>query len=353
MKGLVLSGGKGKRLRPITHTSAKQLIPVANKPILFYGIEMLAEAGIRDVGIVVGYTREEVMETVGDGSRWGIKVTYIHQPEPLGLAHAVLVSEDFLGDEPFIMYLGDNILKQPLSELIEEFEEEKPDALILLARVPNPGDFGVAELDGKRIVRLVEKPKTPPSDYALVGVYLFSSRIFEAARNIKPSARGELEITDAIQWLIDNGFYVRAKVTSGWWKDTGKPDDLIEANRLILEDIPRNIRGEVVDSEVRGRVQIGEGTLIKDSVIKGPVVIGDNVRVVNSFIGPFTSIYHDAVIEGTEIEDSVILKGVRIKDVPGRIEGSILGNETVLLRRDRKPRSLRLVLGDHSIVELQ
>ncbi len=353
MKGLVLSGGKGQRLRPITHTSAKQLIPVANKPILFYGLEMLAEAGIEDVGIIVGYTKNEVMKAVGDGSRWGINVTYIHQPEPLGLAHAVLVAEEFLGDDPFIMYLGDNILKQPLGDLIEEFEECKPDALILLARVPNPQDFGVAELDGKRIVRLIEKPKDPPSDYALVGVYLFSPKIIEAAKHIKPSRRGELEITDAIQWLIDNGYNVRANITTGWWKDTGKPEDLIEANRLVLEDIAREIKGEVINSEILGRVKIEEGTVIKDSVIKGPVVIGRNVRIENSYIGPFTSIYHNAEIIGTEIEDSVILMGVRIKNVPGRIEGSILGNETVIMKRDRKPSSLRLVLGDHSIVELQ
>jgi len=352
MKGLILSGGKGTRLRPITHTSAKQLIPVANKPILFYGIEALKEAGIEEIGIVVGETHREIKQAVGDGKRFGIKVTYIHQPEPLGLAHAVLVSEEFLRDEPFLMYLGDNILKGGVKNVVASFEKEKPNALILLAKVPNPQDFGCAVLKEGRVEKLIEKPKEPPSDLALVGVYLFDANIFKAARAIKPSFRGELEITDAIQWLIDNGLVVKAEMTSGWWKDTGKPEDLIDANRLVLEDTERNIKGKVRGSEIVGRVRIDEGAFIENSIVRGPAVIGENSIVKNSYIGPFTSISRDVIIENTEIENSIVLTKARIQDVPGRVESSIIGKEVRIKKRDGKPKVHTFVLGDHSKVEI-
>jgi glucose-1-phosphate thymidylyltransferase len=275
MKGLILSGGKGTRLRPLTYTSAKQLVPVANKPVLFYGIEAMAQAGIRDLGIVVGETHEEIRAALGDGSRWGCRMTYIMQPEPLGLAHAVKISRDFIGDSPFVMYLGDNLLARGIRSLVEEFEAGKSDALILLTAVPNPSQFGVAELVGERVVRLEEKPPVPRSNLALVGVYMFTTSIFEAVSAIQPSARGELEITDAIQYLIDKGYTVSPHIVEGWWKDTGKLDDMLEANRLILETIERRIDGEVRGrSQLDGKVVLEAGAVVEDSVVRGPAVNG-------------------------------------------------------------------------------
>lgn len=353
MKGLILSGGKGTRLRPITYTGAKQLIPIANKPVLFYGIEAIRDAGITEVGIIVGDTREEIMQAVGNGSRWGIRVTYIHQPEPLGLAHAVKVAKDYLQDEPFVMYLGDNLVKEGITPFVREFAQVRPNAQILLARVPNPQDFGVAVLEGDRVVRLIEKPKHPPSDFALVGVYMFDAHVFEAVDAIQPSARGELEITDAIQYLVDNGYQVRSHVISGWWKDTGTLDAILEANRILLEHIERDVRADVdTCSHLHGRVAIGEGTRVRNSVVRGPVIIGSNCLIENAYIGPFTSIADNVKVIASEIEHSVILEGCCILNVGSRVEDSLLGRDVTVCRDESKPRAVRLMLGDHSQVKL-
>ncbi len=313
MKALILSGGKGNRLRPITYTSAKQLVPVANKPVLFYAIESLIDAGITDIGIVVGQTKDEVMAAVGDGSRWGAKVTYIEQAEPLGLAHAVLISEPFIGTDKFVLFLGDNFLRGGIRSFVDQFADEiatdPANALIILTKVANPSEMGVAVLDGDRIVRLVEKPKVPPSDLAIVGIYLFDSNIFDAARAIKPSWRNELEITDAIQYLVDNKLDVRAQVITDRWIDTGKKDDMLVVNRVILADLKRRVDGTVSEnSEIVGEVVIEAGAEIVDSVIRGPAIIGANSRIVNSYVGPFTSVYHDVIIENSEIENSIVLE---------------------------------------------
>src|SRR6476646_11767590 len=302
MKGLILSGGKGTRLRPLTYTSAKQLGPVANKPVLFYGIEALAAAGIRDIGIVVGDTEPEIRAAVGDGSRWNIKVTYIPQDAPRGLAHAVLISEPFIGGDPFVMYLGDNLLNKGITGFVEEFVREAPAAQILLTRVPDPQMFGVAELVDGRVVRLVEKPKEPKSDLALVGVYMFSPAVFDSVKRIRPSFRNELEITDAIQDLIDRGLAVRPHIVDGWWKDTGKLEDMLEANRLILETFDRKVDGSVdAYSRIEGKVIVEAGATIEKSVVRGPVIIGAGAKIVNAYVGPFTSIMSDAEVRDSEI----------------------------------------------------
>ncbi|MFB0526407.1 MAG: glucose-1-phosphate thymidylyltransferase, partial [bacterium] len=289
MKALILSGGRGTRLRPITHTSAKQLLPVANKPILFYGIEAVKEAGIKNVGIVVGETKNEIKNAVGRGNKWGINITYVEQEAPLGLAHAIKISQDFIRDDNFVMYLGDNLIKDGITSLVKEFEKTRPNAQILLARVPHPEQFGVVELKGRKVLRLVEKPKRPKSDLALVGVYMFDKNIFKAVNNIKPSWRNELEITDAIQYLIDHNFTVRPHIITGWWKDTGKLEDILEANRILLDDLKTHVKGKVdKESELFGKVRIEKGAEIRKSVIRGPVIIGENSRIVNSYIGPFT-----------------------------------------------------------------
>jgi len=367
VKGLILSGGAGTRLRPITHTSAKQLVPVANKPILFYGIEDMADAGIKEIGIIVGGTRDEITQAVGDGSRWGVEVTYIPQDEPLGLAHCVLIASDFLGDDDFVMYLGDNMLQQGLAGFAKRFDAEKarsalprlgeegksPSAQILLAKVDDPRQFGVAELGGDgEVLRLVEKPVEPPSDLALVGVYLFDRAIHEAVRAIEPSWRGELEITDAIQWLIDHGHRVNHEVLEGWWLDTGKKDPLLQCNRLVLETIEPLIQGTVDGtSSIEGRVVIEEGAQIVNSRILGPAIVGERTRVVNSYVGPFSSIAADCEIVDAEMENSVVLQRSSIVDVP-RLTDSLIGREVEVSRSDRRPRALRLMLGDHSVVEL-
>jgi glucose-1-phosphate thymidylyltransferase len=355
VKALILAGGAGTRLRPITHTGAKQLVPVANKPILFYGLEDMAEAGIVDVGIIVGDTREEIRAAVGDGSRWGLRVTYIDQDAPLGLAHCVLIARDWLGDDDFVMYLGDNLLRSGVRSFVEEFERERGTARaqILLARVPDPQRFGVAELnDTGEVVRLVEKPPDPPSDLALVGVYLFDPTIHEAVRAIRPSPRGELEITDAIQWLIDQGHRVRKQVVDGWWKDTGTLDALLESNRLILETLDQLVEGNVdADSKIEGRVVIQPGAEIVRSTVRGPAIVGEGTRVIDSFIGPFTSIYYGCEVVNSEIEHAVVLEQSRIVDIP-RIEDSLIGKEVEVIRSGARPRANRLMLGDHSRVDL-
>ncbi|MBC7327608.1 glucose-1-phosphate thymidylyltransferase [bacterium] len=352
MKGLILSGGKGTRMRPLTYTAAKQLLPVANKPVLFYTIEMMLEAGIRDIGIVVGETKGEIIKAVGNGSRWGIKITYIEQETPAGLAHAVKVSRHFLGDEPFVMLLGDNIIKAGIKDFVEEFVKVKPDALILLSPIKNPERFGVAVIENGKIVRLLEKPFPPPSNLALVGCYIFNKNIFSACSEIKPSQRGELEITDAIQWLIDRGYDVRYHIIKGWWKDTGMADDLLEANRLILEEIEEDIRGEIDDlTKIMGKVKIGIGSKIINSVLRGPLVIGENCMIENSYIGPFTSIGNAVYIKETEIEHSIILDNCKIH-LQGRIEDTILGRGVVVRKVDRRPLSYKFIVGDQSIIEV-
>jgi glucose-1-phosphate thymidylyltransferase len=356
MKGLILSGGKGTRLRPLTFTQAKQLVPVANKPVLFYGIEALVEAGIREIGIVVGDTKEEIKAAVGDGSRWGVgvRVTYLEQPEPLGLAHAVLVGEGFLGREPFVMYLGDNILKSGITSLVENFTRNKPNALILLTEVPNPQMFGVAELRAGKVVRLVEKPREPRSNLALVGVYLFDHHIFEAAKAIRPSWRNELEITDAIQYLVEHGYEVHPHLVTGWWKDTGKIEDILEANRLILETLTGRVEGEVDrDSKVNGAVVVEKGVVIRASTIRGPAIIGEGTEIIESYIGPFTSIQNRCRIVRTEIEHSIVLEGSQILDIGSRVDESLIGREVRIFKCPPKPSVYRFVVGDKSEIGIK
>jgi len=356
MKGLILSGGKGTRLRPLTFTQAKQLVPVANKPVLFYGIEALVGAGIRDIGIIVGETRNEIQEAAGDGSRWGpdVRITYIDQPEPLGLAHAVLIAEPFLRGEPFVMYLGDNILKSGIISLVREFEERRPNALILLTPVANPQMFGVAELRDNQVVRLVEKPKEPASNLALVGVYMFDAHIFEAVKAIKPSWRNELEITDAIQYLVERGYDVQPHLVSGWWKDTGKIEDILEANRLILETIEGAVEGMVDEaSKVSGAVVIEAGAVVRTSTIRGPAIIGAGTEIVDSYIGPFTSIQKRCRIVGTEIEHSIVLEGSEILDIGSRIDESLIGRDVRIHKCPPKPLAYRFLVGDKSEIGLK
>ena len=348
MKGLVLSGGAGTRLRPITHTSAKQLVPVANKPVLFYGLEAMRAAGIDDVGIVVGETRAEIEAAVGDGSRFGLRVTYLPQEAPLGLAHAVLIAEEFLGDSPFVMYLGDNLLKEGIAPFVREFERSEPDALILLQQVKDPSSYGIAELQDGRVVQLVEKPAKPRSDLALVGVYLFTPAVFESVKAIAPSARGELEITDAIQHMIDRGLRVEPHTVTGWWKDTGKLDDMLEANRLILSTIEGDVKGEVVESTIEGAVQIGEGSLIERCTIRGPAVIGAGCRLSDTFVGPYTAISDGVVVEQAEIEHSIILANSRICRLGARMADSLIGRDCVIAHSEALPVAYRFMVGDSS-----
>jgi len=353
MKGLILSGGRGTRLRPLTYTSAKQLIPVANRPILFYGIEAIRDSGIREIGIVVGDTHAEIKAAVGDGRRFGVKVTYIHQPAPLGLAHAVLTAEKYLAGNSFVMYLGDNLLKSGIKTLVDEFRRKKPHAMILLAHVPNPSQFGVAELKDGRVKRLTEKPKKPKTDLALVGVYLFDRNVFQAAKAIRPSLRGELEITDAIQWLVDHDFRVLPQVVDGWWKDTGRVEDILEANRMVLDTLETRIEGRVDQaSRVEFKVVIEKGAQIRRSVIRGPAIIGENAKVTDSYIGPFTSIDRGCVVERAEIEHSILLAGSTLCNIPQRIEDSLVGRNVVIARGSHRPAVLRFVVGDASQVEL-
>ncbi len=351
IKALILAGGKGTRLRPITHTSAKQLVPVANKPILFYGIEAIRDAGITEVGIIVGDTAEEVRAAVGDGSALGVRVTYIPQDAPLGLAHAVKIARDFMQDDPFVMYLGDNLLSGGITGFVSEFRNGNYDAQILLTRVKNPGDFGVAELDGDRVVGLEEKPKKPKSDYALVGVYMFTPTIFEATEKIKPSRRGELEITDAIQFLIENGYVVNSHIVDGWWKDTGKLEDMLDANRMILMGMAQPERVETrqhEDSELHGDVHLAEDVVVRGSVLRGPCIIGAGSHIVNAYVGPFTSIGGGSRVENSEIENSIVLENATIRDIGSRLSDSLIGRNVTVQRCDTLPRAYRLMVGDNS-----
>jgi glucose-1-phosphate thymidylyltransferase len=322
--------------------------------VLFYGIEAMAQAGIHDVGIVVGDTQEVIRQAVGDGSQWGVKVTYIPQDAPRGLAHAVGISQPFIGDSPFVMYLGDNLLNKGLRPFVEQFWTDKPAAQILLAKVPDPQQFGVAELHNGKVVRLVEKPKEPKSDLALVGVYLFGSEVFESVARIKPSFRDELEITDAIQDLIDRGFVVRPQIVDGWWKDTGKLEDMLEANRLILDTLERRISGDVdAMSRIEGKVVVEEGAVVRHSVIRGPAIIGARARLLNYYVGPFTSIMRDVEVRDAEIEHSIVLEGSRIHDIGTRIEDSLIGKNVRVHRVPAKPRAYRFMLGDNSEVGIR
>lgn len=352
MKALVLSGGKGTRLRPITYTSAKQLVPVANKPVLFRVIETIRAAGIDDIGIVIGDTGSEIRRAVGNGRRWDAQITYIEQLEPLGLAHAVKVSRDFLQDERFVMFLGDNCIQGGIAPLVEQFGRGESSAQVVLKQVSDPRQFGVAECDDDgRIVRLVEKPREPRSNLALVGIYMFDAHIWQAVEAIRPSFRGELEITDALQWLIDHDHLVYPYVHAGWWIDTGKKDDLLEANRLMLDELPASVGGYVDrDSHLIGKVIIEPGAEIINSTLRGPAIIGEQTRVVNAYVGPFTSIYHNCVIEASEIEHSIVLEHCRIIDLPHRLEDSLIGRNVEIGRSTLKPRAYRLMLGDNSSV---
>ncbi|MDA8196090.1 MAG: glucose-1-phosphate thymidylyltransferase [Actinomycetota bacterium] len=355
LKGLILAGGTGSRLRPITHTSAKQLVPIANRPILFYALDSLVDAGVREVGIIVGDTRAEVMAAIGDGSAFGLKVTYIPQDKPLGLAHCVKIARDFLGDDPFVMYLGDNLIKDGIVEFADAFRDRESGTVaeILLARVADPHRFGVAVLDDEgRVVDLVEKPTVPPSDLALVGVYFFDKTIHEAVDAIEPSARGELEITDAIAHLITSGKKVGSRETLGYWKDLGQPEALLEGNRLMLENVASTIKGSV-DSEsiIEGKVSIQEGATIVNSKLRGPLVVGKNAKVIDSFIGPFTAIGDDCSVVSTEVSNSILLEGSSIEAID-RVEGSIVGKNAQIRRRLTLPKSTRVVVGDNSTVEI-
>jgi len=353
LKGLILSGGAGTRLRPITHTSAKQLVPVANKPVLFYGIEALVAAGVTEIGIVIApVTGDEIRAAVGDGSALGAQVTYIPQAEPLGLAHAVLTAEEFLGDDSFVMYLGDNLLRDGITGLVEAFRRNEPDALILLTQVLDPERYGVAELDGERIVRLVEKPSEPPSDLALVGVYMFTPEVLRSAKAIEPSARGELEITDTIQHLIDTGHTVEHHRVKGWWKDTGQLADMLEANRLVLEDLEPRIDGELVDSKVEGRVVVEAGARLERSTVRGPAVVGRDSIVADSYIGPYTAIASRCEVLRSEVEHSILLAGASVRDLPSRMEASLLGRDVRITRANGLPKTLRMMVGDASELTL-
>ncbi|MEM7345471.1 MAG: glucose-1-phosphate thymidylyltransferase [Chloroflexota bacterium] len=350
MKGLILSGGKGTRLYPLTYTSAKQLIPVANKPVLFRVIEAIRDAGITEIGIVVGDTANEIERAVGSGGQWGVKITYIPQDAPLGLAHAVKISEDFLGKDRFVMFLGDNVIQGGISPLISQFAESDYNSQIVLTRVDAPEQYGVAELDSnQKIVRLIEKPKDPPSNLALVGIYMFDSHIFEAVKAIKPSWRGELEITDAIQWLVDQKYDVHPYIHRGWWIDTGRPDEMLEANSLVLEELTPQVKGYIDrDSEVDSRVTVEQGAEIINSVIRGPAIIGKDTRIVNAYVGPFTSIYHHCLIENAEISRSIVLEHSQIRNINRRIEDSLIGRHVVVHRSPIRPRAYKFTLGDHS-----
>ena len=353
MKGLILSGGKGTRLRPLTYTSAKQLVPIANKPVLFYGVEAIVAAGIRDIGVVVGDTKDEIRAALGDGSRFGARVTYIEQDAPRGLAHAVLISEAFLRGEPFVMYLGDNVIAEGITALVDDYRRIGCNSQILLAKVPNPSQFGVAELENGRVVRLTEKPKQPKSDLALVGVYMFDDSIWDAVRAIRPSARQELEITDAIQWLVDHGKSVHPHLVTGWWKDTGKVEDMLEANRIILDTFAASgADGADAASRVEGKVVLERGARLERSTVRGPAIIGAGAEIRDAYVGPYTSIGADCRIDRCEIENSIVLEGSRLERIPMRIADSLIGKNVRIHPGLERPRVHRFLVGDNSDIGL-
>ena len=352
LKALLLAGGEGTRLRPITHTQSKQLIPVANKPMLFYGLEAIAAAGIREVGIIVGDTHEEIRGAVGDGSRWGLRATYVRQEAPLGLAHAVLSAREFLSGGPFLMYLGDNLVREGLVEFVREFEEHRPDAQIFVVKVEDPERFGVVVLEGESVRRLVEKPREHISDLALAGVYIFTPAIFDAAAAVRPSWRGELEITDAIQWLVDHGYSVRSKQITGWWKDTGKLEDLLEANRFVLEDQEHSVEGDVDEaSHVLGPVRIEAGAVVRESVVRGPAAIAAGCTIDRSVIDPFTSVFEGTTIVESDIGNSIVMGDCRIEGVR-RVRDSLVGRNVRIARSDGSPAAMQLMVGDNCAITM-
>ncbi len=353
MKALITSGGKGTRLRPITHTQNKHLIPIANKPILHYAIEAVVEAGIKEIGIVINADNQDVPEAIGNGDRWGVNIRFIPQEAPLGLAHVVKIAQDFIGDEPFIFYLGDNMVVGGVKRFIEKFKSDGCNCHLTLAKVKDPTRFGVPEIEGDRIISVEEKPARPKSEYAVAGIYIYDKTIFEAVNSIKPSARGELEISDAHQYLLDHGYRVTFSEITGWWKDTGKPEDMLEANRLVLSNLEGESLGEVDRSSlVAGKVILQKGARVINSHIRGPVIIGENSVVENSYIGPYTSIYHHTVVKNSEIEFSIVMDHCRIENVGIRIESSILGSDVEIVRAKGMPRTHRFILGNQSMVEL-
>jgi len=358
MKALITAGGKGTRLRPITHTNNKHLIPIANKPMIYYAIEAVVEAGIKDIGIIINPdTGNEIKEALGKGEKWGVNISYIVQESPIGLAHVVKVSENFIQDEPFIFYLGDNVIVGGIKRFLDEFRISGNNCQLVLAKVKDPQRFGVPEIKNGKIIRVEEKPKIPKSSFAVTGIYFYDSHIFEAVNSIQPGFRGELEISDAHQYLIDKGYKVGYSEITGWGKDTGKPEDLLEANRLVLEQVVNHgessIEGEIdKESEINGKVIVEEGAKILKSCVSGPVIIGENTRVENSYIGPFTSIYYDCWIKNSEIEYSIVMENSEIIDVGTRIDRSILGGDVKITREDVRPKTQVFIVGNHSFIKL-
>lgn len=355
MKGLILSGGKGTRLRPLTFTRAKQLIPIANKPVLIRVVETIRAAGIDEIGIVVGDNGAEIAEAVGNGERWNARITYIPQEAPLGLAHAVKTAQPFLDEDSFVMFLGDNVIQGGINELVNDFASHDWNSQIVLKAVDDPTAFGVAKLRGDgSIEQLIEKPKNPPSNLALIGIYMFDKRIFEAVNAITPSWRGEYEITDAIQWLIAQGYTVQPHIHEGWWIDTGKQKDMLEANCAVLDEITPSIAADVVieNSEIDRRVTVERGARIINSVIHGPTIIGEDAVIEDAYVGPYTSIYHHVKLESCEIERSIVLEHSSIRQLNVRLHGCLIGRDVTVTRREEKPRALTLNLGDHSSVSI-
>lgn len=353
MKALITSGGKGTRLRPLTHTQNKHLIPIANKPILHYAIETVIDAGISEIGILTNADSSEVQDAIGNGSQWGVNISYIPQEAPLGLAHVIKISEDFIGKEPFIFYLGDNMVVGGVKRFVEAFEQDHVNCYLTLSKVKDPERFGVPEIKNNRIISVEEKPRVPKSQYAVAGIYIYDHHIFEAVNNIKSSQRGELEISDAHQYLIDHGYQIGYSEITGWWKDTGKPIDLLEANRLVLENLTPRIEGKIdKESYTAGNVIIEQGAEIKNSHIRGPAIIGSNTVIENSYIGPFTSIHNKCYVKNSEIEFSIVLNNCQILDIGVRIESSLLGTDVQLMKVASKPATHRFIIGDQSRVEL-
>ncbi len=353
MKALIASGGRGTRLRPLTHTSNKHLIPIANKPILHYSIEAMRDAGIREIGIVINAGTREVPEAIGDGKAFGVRITYIPQEKPSGLANVVQIAESFIAGEPFIFYLGDNMVVGGVRRFIEEFERQHCNCFLTLARVRDPERFGVPEIRNDRIVAVEEKPRMPKSSFAVAGIYLYDKTIFEAVNNIRPGARGEYEISDAHQYLLDHHYTIGYAEITGWWKDTGKPSDLLEANRLVLDNIPPRVDGTLEDgSDIAGRVIVEPTAVVRGSRVRGPAIIGAGCLIENSYIGPYTSIGEGTRILNSEVEYSIVMKECSIQNVNIRIESSILGNDVEIVEAGRLPRTHRFMIGDQSRVEV-
>ena len=353
MKGLLTAGGHGTRLRPITHTKNKHLIPIANRPMLTYAIEYLSDVGIKEIGIIVNADDDEIEKSFGSGKKLGVKLTYIPQRAPLGLAHVIKIAEPFIGKDKFLFYLGDNILVGGVRQFVDEFEAAGSNCHLVLSKVPDPERFGVPEISGDQIISIEEKPSNPKSDFAVTGIYLYDSSIFEAVNRIKPSARGELEISNAHQYLLDSGKSVSFSEITGWWKDTGKPSDLLEANRLILDNLHGKNSAKIDNkSFVTGRIVAGKGTTVKNSKVRGPVILGKNVHVENAYIGPYTSISDDCDIIGCEVEYSIVMSGSSLKDVEKRIEASLLGHDVQLSQSNTRPRAHRIMVGDQGRVEV-